>query len=59
MNKIRVTHAGFGNAEGYVIGSQFRDGRWVYKISFLNPDDPKGQQTYDNWIPEDWLELTK
>jgi hypothetical protein len=33
MNKIRVNCEKFGQYEGYVIPSQFRDGRWIYKIS--------------------------
>ena len=57
MNKVRVICERLGNDEGYVIASQFRDGRWIYKISIS--EDPSKQETYDNWLPEEWLELTK
>ena len=42
---------------GYVIKTQFKDGRWIYKISIS--DDPSKTETWDNWAPEEWLELTK
>jgi hypothetical protein len=54
LNKVRVTCEQFGNYEGYVIASQFRDGRWVYKISIS--EDPSKPGTFDNWIPEECLE---
>ena len=57
MNKVRVTGEGFEPYEGYVIASQFRDGRWVYKISIS--EDPRRQDTFDNWIPEEYLEKAK
>ena len=57
MNKVRVIKEDFGECEGYVIASQFRDGRWIYKLSIS--EDPSKQETYDNWLPEEWLELTK
>ena len=57
MNKVRVTREDFGTYEGYVIASQFRDGRWVYKISIS--EDPRKPDTFDNWIPEEYLEKTK
>ena len=57
MNKVRVTGEQSGDYEGYVIGSQFRDGRWIYKISVSL--DPSTAETFDNWVPEEWLELTK
>jgi hypothetical protein len=44
----------FGKYEGYVIASQLRDG-WIYKVSF--PDDTTESGTFDNWIPEECLEL--
>jgi hypothetical protein len=40
-----------------VIASQFRDSRWVYKISIS--EDPRKPDTFDNWIPEEYLEKTK
>ncbi|HUA68632.1 MAG TPA: hypothetical protein VMA13_08795 [Candidatus Saccharimonadales bacterium] len=57
MNKVRVIKEGFGECEGFVIASQFRDGRWIYKLSVS--EDPTKPETYDNWLPEEWLELTK
>ena len=57
MNKVRVNDGENEPYEGYVIASQFRDGRWIYKISIS--DDPRKTDTWDNWAPENWLELTK
>ncbi len=57
MNKVRTTGEEFGEWEGYVVASLFRDGRWIYKISLT--DDPRKLDTFDNWIPEEFLELTK
>ncbi len=57
LNKVRVTHEGSEPYEGYVIALQFRDGRWIYKISIS--EDPTTSDTYDNWVPEEWLEKTK
>ena len=57
MNKVRVNDQENEPYEGYVIGSLFRDGRWLYKLSIS--EDPRRSETYDNWLPEAWLELTK
>ena len=57
LNKVRVISDPFGQYEGYVIGSLFRDGRWVYKISLTDDQSPEG--TFDNWMPEEWLEKTR
>ena len=57
MNKVRVTGEGFEPYEGYVIASQFRDGRWIYKISIS--EDPTTWDSFDNWVPKKWLEKTK
>lgn len=57
MNKVRVTCPGMDDYEGYVIASQFKDGRWIYKISIS--EDPRKTETWDNWVPEEWLTLTK
>jgi hypothetical protein len=57
MNKVRVIKEDFGECEGYIIASQFRDGRWIYKISVS--EDLGKPETYDNWLPEEWLELAK
>jgi hypothetical protein len=57
MNKVRVIKEDFGECEGYIIASQFRDGRWIYKISVS--EDSSKSDTFDNWLPEEWLELAK
>jgi len=57
MNKVRVIKEDFGECEGYVVASQFRNGRWIYKLSIS--EDPRKPETYDNWLPEEWLERTK
>jgi len=57
MNKVRVIKEDFGKCEGYVIASQFREGRWIYKISVS--EDPSKPETYDNWLPEEWLERAR
>lgn len=57
LNKVRVKCPQSGEWEGYVIASQFRDGRWIYKVSLT--EDPKTSETFDNWYPEESLELTK
>ena len=56
MSKVRVIREEFGDCEGYVIAWQFKDGRWIYEISFS--EGPRKEDTYDNWIPEEWLEPT-
>ena len=57
LNKVRITNEQFGEYEGYVIASLFRDGRWIYKLSIS--EDPRKLDTFDNWIPEECLELTR
>jgi hypothetical protein len=57
MNKVRVNDRENEPYEGFVIASQFRDGRWIYKLSIS--EDPTKLETYDNWLPEEWLEPTK
>jgi hypothetical protein len=57
MNKVHVTHGKNEPYEGYVIASQFSDGRWLYKISIS--EDPTTWDSYDNWAPEEWVEKTK
>jgi hypothetical protein len=60
MNKIRVNSEKFGNYEGYVIASQFRDDRWIYKISISeDPTSEDASDTFENWLPAECLELTK
>ena len=60
MNKVRTIGERFGNWEGYVIGSLFKDGRWIYKLSISeDPTSPDPRATFDNWLPEEILELTK
>jgi hypothetical protein len=57
LNKVRVNDGENPSYEGYVVASRFKDGRWIYKISIS--DDPSVKESWDNWAPEDWLELTK
>jgi hypothetical protein len=57
LNKVRVICDRLGNDEGYVIAAQFKDGRWIYKISIS--EHPKSSETIDNWVPEECLELTR
>jgi hypothetical protein len=57
MNKVRVNDGENEPYEGFVIDSQFRNGRWIYKLSIS--DDLTKSETYDNWVPEEWLEETK
>lgn len=57
MNKVLVNDRQNEPYEGYVIASLFQDGRWIYKLSIS--EDPKSTETFDNWVPEECLELTK
>jgi len=57
LNKVRTTCEELGHYEGYVVASLFKDGRWIYKISIS--DDTKGKEIFDNWIPEECLEIAK
>ncbi len=57
LSKVRVIGEEWGDYEGYVIASQFRDGRWIYKLSIS--DDVRGKDIFDNWVPEECLELTR
>lgn len=57
LNKVRVNDTKNEPYVGYVVGSKFKDGRWIYKISIS--DNPRKTETWDNWAPEEWLELTK
>jgi hypothetical protein len=57
LDKVKIVDARFGDYEGYVVASQFRKGRWIYKISIS--EDPKKPETWDNWIPEECLEKMK
>jgi hypothetical protein len=57
LNKVRVNDKSNEPYMGYVVGSLFKDGRWLYKISIS--DDPRSKETWDNWVAEKWLEPTK
>ena len=57
MCKVHVIDERFGDYEGYVISSQFRDGRWIYKVSIS--ENPSTFDSFDNWIPEDCLEKVR
>jgi hypothetical protein len=54
LAKVRVNFAVHGEYEGYVVAMEFRKGRWIYKVSLLNPDTP--DQCFDNWYQESDLE---
>ncbi len=56
MNKVRVIDGSNDPYEGYVIASQLRDGRWIYKLSRPVDGSP---ETYDNWVPEEWLQKVR
>ena len=57
LNKVRVNSGKNEPYDGYVVASQFKDGRWIYKVSIS--DDPRKTDTWDNWAPEEWLERIK
>jgi len=57
LNKVRVNSGKNEPYEGYFIKILFKDGRWIYKISIS--DDPSKTETWDNWVPEEWLTLVK
>lgn len=46
LDKVKIVDARFGDYEGYVVASQFRNGRWTYKISIS--EDPKKPEAWDN-----------
>lgn len=54
LNKVRSTRKEFGDFEGYVIASLFKEGRWIYKVSIS--EHPRKSGTFDNWVPEEFLE---
>jgi hypothetical protein len=57
LSKVRVKSPNAGEWEGYVIGFQFREGRWIYKVSLT--EDTTKPDSFDNWVPEAWLECIK
>jgi hypothetical protein len=57
LNKVLVTDGKTKPYEGYVVKTQFKDGRWIHKISVS--DDPRKTDTWDNWAPEEWLTRIK
>ena len=57
LNKVRVNDGKNAPYEGYVIESQFDKGRWNYMISIT--ETPPSQGSWDNWVLEEWLTLTK
>jgi hypothetical protein len=57
LNKVRVNDTVNEPYEGYVVGSEFENGRWIYKISIS--EDAPADGTWDNWAPEEWLERIK
>jgi len=57
MNKVSVNDGKNEPYVGYVVGSEFDKGRWIYKISIT--ENPPAKGTWDNWAPEEWMTLTK
>ena len=57
LNKVCVNDQTNEPYTGFVIGSLFKDGRWIYKLSIS--EDPRKLDSYDNWVPEEWCERTK
>ena len=52
LMKVLITGPGC-SGDGYVIGSMWKDGRWLYKLSCADPDNKEA--SFDNWLPEEWL----
>lgn len=57
LNKVRINCPESGEWEGYVVCWQWRDSRWIYKVSIS--EDAKGSKIFDNWVPEEWMEKIK
>lgn len=55
LDQVKATFPEGLSADGYVIGSLLKEGRWLYKVSCADPD--AAGESFDNWIPEEWLEL--
>jgi len=53
MAKVRVRYEN-GSQEGYVVAIKQQEGRCLYKVS--HPDQEDSAETWDNWVPEEWLE---
>jgi len=56
LDKVRVSYES-GPLEGYVVAIEKQEGRWVYEIS--HPEEQDSAESWDNWVPEEWLELVK
>lgn len=56
LNKVKVNAPDQEVWEGYVIGSQFKDGNWIYKLSMMEENN---LDSFDCWFPEQWLERTR
>ena len=56
MAKVRVRYES-GTQEGYIVAVKEQDGRCIYKISHQDEDDT--DESWDNWVPEEWLERAK
>ncbi len=54
MAKVRVNYE-TEPMEGFVVDRQFKEGRWIYKISHPEPENPA--DSFDNWMSEENLEL--
>jgi len=56
LDKVRVRYES-GPLEGYVVAIEKQEGRWVYEIS--HPEEHDSAASWDNWVPEEWLEEVK
>ena len=57
LHKVKAINERLGDYVGYVVASQFRNDRWVYKNSIS--EHPKRPETRDNWIRKKYLQKTK
>lgn len=55
LDHVKATFPEGFCADGYVIDSLWKDGRWLYKVSCEDPDAVG--ESFDNWIAEEWLSL--
>ena len=56
MTKVLVRYDS-GPQEGYVVGIREMEGNQIYNIAHWDQDVP--DPSWDNWVPEEWLEAVK
>ena len=54
MDRVKTAKESLLSNDGYVIAREFKEGEWIYHVSFRDPDTADG--SFDCWIKEDWLE---